>query len=242
MLCLGAPFLLGLSLLPAWGGTFAVSPVRIQVSTSRPNAVLQIMNRGDQPVTVQAHIVAWSFEGQKDVYADSDAVVLNPPIAVIAAHQSQLIRLGLRRPAEGTQERTYRLILEEVPAPPAPGFQGINTVLRLSIPIFAIPKTAISAKLNWRAVRTSDAHVRLIGANRGSAHLQIKSLEVAGTDSPENYLKGTPPAYLLPNQEREWLIQDDRARTATQIKVNAVTDAGVFHEIVDITPHDLTPQ
>jgi len=181
-------------------------------------------------------VVAWSFDGQKDVYTDSDEVMLNPPIAVIGARQSQYIRLGLRRPNEGVQERSYRLILEEVPPPPNPEFRGIHTILRLSIPIFAVPKATISAHLNWQAVRTSDSHLRLIAANHGSAHVQIKSLDVTGADSPDGYLKGALPAYLLPNTQREWLIEDERARTARRIKVLAVTDAGVSHEIVDITP------
>ncbi len=227
-------FLLGLAPASAWCGTFTVSPVRIQVSASRPNAILQVTNREDQQVTIQAHVVAWSFDAQKDVYTDSDDVMLNPPIAVVGAHQSQFIRLGLRHPNEGAQERSYRLILEEVPPPPKAEFRGIQTVLRLSIPIFAVPKAAISAQLTWQAVRTNDSRLRLIAANRGSAHVQIKSLDVTNSDSAEDYLKGALPAYLLPNQHREWLIEDKRAGTAKRIKVLAITDAGVSHEIVDI--------
>lgn len=217
-------------------GTFTVTPVRIQVSASRPNAILQVTNRDDQPVTIQAHIVAWSFDNRNDVYTNSDDVILNPPIATLGAHQSQYIRLGLRRPNEGAQELSYRLILEEVPPPLQSGFRGIRTVLRFSIPIFAIPKTAASAQLKWQAATDGNAGLRLIAANHGSAHVQIKSLDVAGAESSDDYLKGVPPVYLLPKQQREWLIQDERARSARRIKVIAVTDAGVSHEIVDITP------
>lgn len=233
---LSLTILLLMASAPGWCGTFTVSPVRIQVSASRPNAILQVTNRDDQPLTIQAHIVAWSFDTQNDIYTDSDDVILNPPIAVVGAHQSQYIRLGLRHANQGGQERSYRLILEEVPPPPRPGFRGVQTILRLSIPVFAVPKTATSAQLKWQAVRDGNAGLRVIAANHGSAHVQIKSLDVAGAESPDDYLKGVPPAYLLPNQQREWLIQDERARSAQRIKVIAVTDAGVSHEIVDITP------
>ncbi len=226
--CLLAP-------ISAWCGSFTVSPVRIQVSASRPNGIMQITNRDEQPVTIQAHVVAWGFDNQKDVYTDSDDVMLNPPIATIGAHQSQFIRLGLRHPNEGAQERSYRLILEEVP-PPRTAFRGVQTVLRLSIPIFAVPKATISAQLKWQAVRTADSRLRLIATNRGSAHVQIKSLDVASAESADDYLKGVPPAYLLPNQQREWVVPDDRAQTVSRVKVIAVTDAGVSHEIVDVTP------
>jgi fimbrial chaperone protein len=229
MLCLLTP-------LTAWCGSFTVSPVRIQVSASRPNAILQISNRDDQPVTIQAHVVTWSFENQADIYVNSDDIMLNPPIATIGAHQSQLIRLGSRHPNQGAQEISYRLIVEEVPPPPQSGFRGVQTILRLSIPIFAVPKTTTSARLKWQAARTADSRLLVTATNQGSAHIQIKALDVASAESTEDYLKGIPPTYLLPKQQREWVIADERARTANRIKVIAVTDAGVSHEIVDVTP------
>jgi fimbrial chaperone protein len=227
--------LIAASATPALCGTFTVSPVRIQVSASRPNAILQVANRDDDPVTLQAHVVAWSFEGQKDIYVDNDEVMLNPPIAVVGAHQTQAIRLGLRRLNDSAQERSYRLILEEVPRPAKPGFVGVRTIVKISIPIFASPKTAIAPRLGWQAVKMSDSRVKLIATNHGSAHIQIKSLNVTGADSPEGYLKDVPPTYLLPNQQREWVIDDERARVANRIKVVAVTDAGALNETIDIT-------
>jgi fimbrial chaperone protein len=218
----------------SWSGTFTVNPVRIQVSTARPNAILQITNRDDQPVTLQAHVLRWDLDGQKDVYADSDDVMLNPPIATVGPHQTQFIRLGLRHPLEGTEERTYRLIVEEVPPPPKPDFRGVQTILRISIPIFVVPKTAVATQVNWQAVRTNDSRLRLIATNHGGAHVQVKALEVSSADSGDNYLKGVPPTYLLPTQQREWLIDDKRTLTAKRIKILAVTDAGVLHEIVEI--------
>jgi fimbrial chaperone protein len=221
--------------MPSWCGTFTVTPVRIQVSASRPNAILQVANREDEPVTLQAHVVAWSFDGQKDVLVDNDEVLLNPPIAVIGAHQTQAIRMGLRRLNDSAQERSYRLIIEEVPRPPKPGFVGVRTIVKISIPIFVSPKNAIAPRLSWQAVRMGDSRVKLIATNQGSAHIQIKSMDVTGADSPDAYLKGVPPIYLLPNQQREWVIDDERARAANRIKIAALTDAGALHETVDIT-------
>jgi fimbrial chaperone protein len=217
----------------AWCGTFTVNPIRIQLSSSRPNATLQVTNHDDHDVTLQVHIVAWSQDSQKDIYADSDDVVLNPPIATVGARATQIIRLGLRRPVAG-QERTYRLILEEVPQPPSPDFRGVQTLLKISIPIFAVPKTATAPKLEWQAVKTNGSRLRLIAVNRGQAHAQIKSLQVTSADSPDDYLKAETLTYILPGQQREWLIDDKRAMTARRIKVLAMSDAGVLHEMVQV--------
>jgi fimbrial chaperone protein len=220
--------------LAARCSTFTVDPVRIEVSPSRPNAILEITNREETPVTLQAHVVSWSLDGQKEVYVDSDEVMLNPPIAVLGPHQKQSIRLGLRHPMSGSQERTYRLIVEEVPPPPKPDFHGVQTILRFSIPVFAIPKSATAPHLEWQAVRTNDAGLRLVATNRGSAHVQVKSLLVIGADSSDEYFKGAEPTYLLPTQQREWSIVDKRAMTAKRIKILAVTDTGGLHEIIEI--------
>jgi fimbrial chaperone protein len=216
----------------AWCGTFSVNPVRIQVSASRPNAILQVTNHEDQPVTFQAHIVLWRFDGQKDVYTDSNDVMLNPPIATIGPHQTQFIRLGLRHPVEGPDEESYRLILEEVPQS-KPGFRGVQTVLRLSIPIFALPKAPTSSHVAWQVARTGDS-LRVTATNSGSAHIQIRSLEITAADSQDGYLKGNALTYLLPTQKREWLIDDKRAMTTRRINIVAVTDAGVLHEMVEV--------
>jgi len=221
--------------IASWAGTFTVTPVRVQVSASRPNAILQIANREDEPVTLQAHVVAWSFDGQKDVLVDSDEVMLNPPIAIIGGHQTQAIRMGLRKLNDGPQERSYRLILEEVPQAPKPNFIGIRTIIKMSIPIFVSPKTAIAPRLSWQAVKMSDSRVKLIAINQGSAHIQIKSMDVTGPDSVQAYLKSLPPTYILPNQQREWVIDDERARVANRMRITGVTDAGALHETIDIT-------
>jgi fimbrial chaperone protein len=225
-------FLAGLSSV-AWCGTVTVNPVRIQVSSARPNAVLQITNHEDQPVTFQAHVVLWRFDGQKDVYSDSNDVMLNPPIATIGPHQTQIIRLGLRHPVEGPDEESYRLIVEEVPQT-KPGFSGVQTILRLSIPIFALPKAPTSSHVAWQVSRTGDSRLRVVATNSGSAHVQIKSLEVSAADSQDGYLKGNSLTYLLPTQKREWLIDDKRAMTTRRINIVAVTDAGVLHEMVEV--------
>jgi fimbrial chaperone protein len=219
---------------PAFCGTFTVSPVRISLSQSRPNSILQVTNRNDEPVTLQAHIVVWTSDGVKDIYQDSDEVMLNPPIANVGPKQTQFIRLGLRWPNETAQERSYRLILEEVPQAPKADFQGIRTLLRVVIPIFVAPRVTTNPKLSWDAVRTSNDRVRLIVKNLGTAHVQIKSLELASAEEPKSAIRDSQPVYLLPNQQREWIVNDDAIRLARRIAIVAATDAGAFHETVDV--------
>src|SRR5215475_15998416 len=105
----------------ALAGVFAVSPVRIEVSASRPNSVMQVQNLSDEPVTIQVHAVTWDFKGDEDQYEETGAVLLNPPIFSLEPHQKQFLRLGLRSANIAAVERSYRVILEQVPEPPRSG-------------------------------------------------------------------------------------------------------------------------
>src|SRR5207302_10639047 len=98
---------------PAQAGTFSVNPVRLVLSSSHPNAALQITNYGDEAVTIQAHVVSWAESSQNEFRVDE--VLLNPPIFTVAAHSSQFIRLGLRHANRTQDEQAYRLVLDEVP-------------------------------------------------------------------------------------------------------------------------------
>jgi len=221
--------------VPAFCGAFTVSPVRISLSALRPNSILQITNHNDESVTLQAHVLIWTSDGEKDIYQDSDEVMLNPPLATVGPKQTQYIRLGLRWPNETTQERSYRLVVEEVPHAPKADFQGIQTLLRLVIPIFVAPRVATAPRLSWVAVRTSDNHIKLLVKNLGSAHIQIKSLDLASADAPDAPIHNTQPIYLLPSQQREWIVNDDAIRLARRLAIVAATDTGAFHETVAIS-------
>ena len=245
-ICLRPIFALVLFVTAAnvWAGSFTATPVRIEISSRQPNAVLQVTNREDQPVTFQVHAVSWNFEGEKDVLVDNDQVLLNPPIAIVGPHRTQAIRLGLRHMIESGQEGCYRLILEEVPPPPSPGFTGVRTLLKISIPFFVSPKNTAAPSLHWNAVKINDSHLKLIATNQGNAHIQIKSMNVAraqrsGADSSEPgvteiLFQPVLPVYLLPDQQREWTISG--GNFPAQITITGVTDAGTLGETVDIAP------
>src|SRR5882724_7309698 len=112
-------------------GSYTVKPVRIELSARQLRTTIQIQNSGEEPAMIQAHVVAWNANGAEEVLSGNDEILLNPSIFTVAAGRQQFLRLGLRHPQPDTKEVTYRLILEEVPRAPKPGFRGINTLLRI---------------------------------------------------------------------------------------------------------------
>jgi fimbrial chaperone protein len=224
-----ALFLFGAAVF-AQAGSLAISPVRVDLSEAKLNSTVQVTNSGDEPITVQVHAASWRTEGAEDSYFETNDVVVNPPVFTLAAGQKQIIRLGLRSRDRIEIERSYRLILEEVPKPPKPG--TIGTVLRISLPIFQVPRRPVAPILIWQAGFTDDGALKISVRNDGSAHDRIKELviEVGAERIPSSL-----SAYVLPGGRRDFVIRDERLRGAAHIGIETVTDTGKGHE-------ELTPQ
>jgi len=205
--------------------SFTVSPTRIPLSEKQRAITVRLLNTGDDPVTVQAHVVAWLLSANKDSYHDTDDVLLNPPIFNLAPGKPQLMRLGLRHISAGESEIAYRLIVEEVPPAPRHGEIVLRTVLRISIPIFVEPRGEARKQVDWKA-EAIPGGMKITATNNGNSHVQVKHLDLLPDGS------STPPAskksleYLLPGQTREWTFAEEQFQSAPKLSLTAVTDAG----------------
>jgi fimbrial chaperone protein len=213
----------------AHAGSFAVTPVRIELSPARPYSVVQITNQGGEAVLIQAHVERW--EAGDGSEQRSDEVLLNPPFRTIAPGQSQFIRLGLRTVNQSGKEQAYRLVLEEVPRPVAAEFSGLRTVLRVRIPVFSKPASPVAAQLNWEAWPTSTG-VRVVAWNRGNAHIQVRRLVLI--DKTGKQFIVASPSYVMPDQSGEWAVNEEHFLLATELRLMADTDAGGINEVLPL--------
>src|ERR1700730_13522905 len=167
-----------------------ISPVLVELSPDRRITSITLSNAADHPVSFQTQTLAWSQSDGADVYADSDELIVVPPIAEIGADESQIFRVTFRA-TPAPQERAYRLIFEDVTeivsAAHSVGETRIDIRINHSLPVFitargkarAQPRLGSSATLG-PAPRPASRCVRL--DNDGNHYLQIKLLTVAGTD------------------------------------------------------------
>jgi len=163
----------------ARAGTISVMPVRVEVAAGRRFCSLTLGNDADQPVTVQVRGFAWRRdETGADILEPAEgagAFVVNPSIATIAPGGSRLVRCSLPAGDPAAQdERQWRLIVDQLPDPSfdAPGV--VQTLLRISIPVFragdeAAPRLAASLV---------PGGVRL--ANPGTRHVKVLGLALRG--------------------------------------------------------------
>ncbi len=211
----------------ASAGSFSIDPVRIQLSEAKPSAVMRVENRGDAPITVQLQAMSWTQSGNQDQLAISRELLATPPVFRLRPGQVQVVRVALLGPVDAKRERAFRLLLDEVPPPPAAEFRGLQMALRISMPVFVQARTPAAASLAATVVeRDGQRQLHLI--NRGHAHLQLTGLQLqAEPSSTPSLYSHDKTLYLLPGQQRELPLPGQFSLAAGQVlNLRAQTESG----------------
>ncbi len=214
--------------------TFSIAPVRVELSQVKRTEVLTLRNEEDSPVVLQASVHLWSQTDGEDQLADTRDLLSTPPVFTLAPRSEQIIRVAMRNAIDSKQERSYRLILQEVlPEAPA-GFTGLRVALKMSLPIFIAPANTTHSAVAWQARRTDATHVEIAAQNDGDAHLQITDFTLESPGIPA--LRQSVSRYVLPGSRITWLLYaTELDSSATELKLHAFTDQG---EISQEIPFD----
>ena len=218
--------------------TFNVSPIRVELSAVKPTSFLTITNDDGAPKVVQVELMAWSQAEQRNIFVPSNDIVVNPPIFTVKPGSTQIVRLGLRRPIDADHELSYRLFLTEVPPPVESAAQrmgqGLQIVLRLSVPIFISTQNKPVPTLSWKAVSDKDGAIHLTATNTGNMHFQIQDFKLTVPASSRVLAKQTGAVYLLPEQSWHWRFNPDTHWRADSLYLSARTDSGDINEEVEL--------
>ncbi|HTS20915.1 MAG TPA: molecular chaperone [Casimicrobiaceae bacterium] len=227
--CILASITIALALvaLPVIAGSFQVNPIRIEMARGATTSSITVRNDGDEPVVVQASVLAWTQDNGQDVYTPTTEALVTPPIMTIPAGAEQIVRVGLRRGPDPQRELTYRLYLQEVPPPPKPGFTGLQVALRVGLPVFVAPAVPGVRRLEWSAQIVSDS-IRLAAENTGNTHVQVTDFELRAPNAAEPIARESSLAYVLAGQRRQWTLPAPygQVSAARELRLKAYTDAG----------------
>lgn len=220
--------ILGLALLlpgaTALAGSFGVSPIRVTLTLQQPAGMLTVRNRSDAETVVQLDAHTWSQQDGAELLEKTADLIAVPPLFTLAPGGAQIVRIGLRRPPSAAGERTYRLLLREVPPPPADDFSGLQVALNLSLPVFVLPAAGAVPDLHWDLGVSGSGVAELRLRNDGDAHAQLRTVRLAGPAG--ELIEGQNlPVYLLPGQGRAWPL-DTNAAAGSRWTLTADTDAG----------------
>ena len=199
-----------------------VSPVVLDLHAAQAAAELWLSNVGPGPLQAQARVFRWTQENGEDVLIPADDMVASPPMIVIQPGQQQMVRIvrvgaGMNPPPV---QAAYRVVLDELPL--QSGAQGVQFVLRYSIPIFvSAPQAASDGEtqnssppaLEW-SLRRAGGDVFLTATNPDSAHAKLTEVNFSPRTGHAITLGDGLYGYVLPRATRHWKVTEHRAVTA----------------------------
>src|SRR5260221_9338129 len=171
--------------LPA-AASLDVSPIRIELSRPVPNALVTLTNTGKDLTRFELRVVSWSQNQAGEMGLQStQEVFLYPPLMSIKPGEKRNARVGVAQAIFGAVEKTYRLIVEELPNPPRPGAPSqVQVVTRLSIPIFVAPeKPAGDLRLEGLTIAGGVASMKVVNAGtveQRPVEVSVEALDAAG--------------------------------------------------------------
>lgn len=229
-----AAILVGLSMSMAAGAqALSVLPVNIVIGPGERASSLTVTNQGASKTSVQIRAFAWNQDEDKDLLSPNGVVIVSPPIATLAPGASQVVRLILRDGAQ-FRENTYRILLDQIPPPAEAGV--VHVVLRLSIPIFAEPRSRANPDVKFH-LEVKDGQLYLVGTNTGLRHTAIHGIEVSTEDGRQFKTEAGSSPYILSGVTRHWKLDAQGGalpQPNEKLQLKAQSDAGAIGQQVSV--------
>ena len=126
--------------------TFSVNPTRVVLTARAATALVTVRNEGDEPLRFQVSVFGWTQDARGQIQlAPTEDLIVFPLMMALPPKQERSVRVGAAIPF-GPVEKSYRLIVEELPPPERPGQPtGVRVLTRMSVPIFLQPPSPKAA-------------------------------------------------------------------------------------------------
>jgi len=198
----------------------SVTPISLDF-VATPVQALWLSNTGTDPLHAQLRVFAWSQADGNDQLTPSRDLVVSPPMIALQPGQRQLVRV-IRSGAVGAGERSYRILVDELPDPMKPA-QGLQFVMQFSIPVFSGAEPSATVQLDWR-LELADGKLSLATDNRGNGRAKITDLKILAADGRVLRQRPGLVGYVLAGNNRRWPItlgeQEAVAASEIEARVN----------------------
>lgn len=193
----------------ALASTFSVAPILIDMPAPGRIATYTVSNQGSKPLQVQIEGRIWTQKDGNDVERPADGLTISPPMAVIPAGGSQIVRVA--RPAAGSaSEQAFRIRFDEVPSgSPANGI-FLQTLLRVDVPLFFTAGGKSRPATRWAVGAGRTPGELAIGAiNDGERFDRYSTISLYDARGAL-LLRMKQPLYILARSNRIWVKQAAR--------------------------------
>lgn len=201
-----------------------VTPTTIVLGPDQSSALVTLTNEGDTSTRYEATINAWTEnpDGTTTLAPNADVIVF-PHLTTLAPRETKRVRVGTER-AAGSAERSYRLILQELPQiNRETGRVEIQVLAKISLPVFLTPSGAKAAAA-ISAPKLENGVLQFDVANTGNARFMLRQVGVIGHDiNGETFSLKTTGWYVLAGGRRTFQVALNAAdcRRTAEIEIKA---------------------
>ncbi|WP_242108028.1 fimbrial biogenesis chaperone [Luteimonas aquatica] len=229
-----------LLLAAAWTGgapaaSLQVAPTSLTLQGRQNADVLWLSNSGKEPVQVQLRMFRWTQSDGAESLDPSHDLVVSPAMQTLQPGEKQVVRIIRTAPQPVAAETTYRVIVDELPSG-ARDRQGLQFVLRYSVPIFVVPDAAAGAPtpapaLDARLLGSGDGEAILEVRNRGTQHAQIADLAYGKDAASAAPVTPGLLGYALAGQTMRWPLKSPASRFTGGIFVARINGAAALQPL-----------
>jgi fimbrial chaperone protein len=210
----------------ARGQSLEISPVLVELSASTPSVVVTVRNGGAVTMRYQVGGQRWSEDraGQPTLLPADDLAIF-PPLFQLAPGASRKVRVGATV-APAPLERSWRLMVEELPDAVAAAGHQVAIRTRFAIPVFLAPtRTEVRCELG---LKREAGRLELVVANRGTTRVKplTTTVQLSGADGARLRDLEIAPWYVLAGGERAWPVDVPREVCAGVRHARVVADVG----------------
>lgn len=188
-----------------------LSPVSVEILSDQSAASISLYNQSNESSDLQVRVFEWRQNAGQDQLIPTDEIAVSPPFLKLQPNDSYNLRVVRINPVPVSGEQTYRIIIDELPKPidNRKVDQGVNVLLRSSLPLFVVNKDAIT-KLTW-SIKQEQNNSSLIINNVGNRHALLSNLTLVDTTANKSYAikVNTVNGYILAGKARNFNISPD---------------------------------
>ncbi|MEB3796410.1 MULTISPECIES: molecular chaperone [unclassified Acinetobacter] len=187
-----------------------LSPVSVEILSDQSASSISLYNQSNESADLQIRIFEWTQNAGQDQLIPTDDIAISPPFLKLKPNDSYNLRVVRIKPEPISGEKTYRIILDELPKPidSRKASQGVNVLLRSSLPVFVVNKDAIT-QLNWKIdAKQNDTSLNI--SNIGNRHALLNDLILVDNTENKSYpIKvNTINGYILSGKSKNYSINN----------------------------------
>lgn len=190
----------------ALAGGLQIAPVTLTLRGTQNADGIWLRNEGNAVLNAQVRVYRWTQGGYSDRLADSQGLVISPPMLALPPGEKQLVRVIRTSTAAGNTEEAWRLFIDELP-PAKRQKNQIQFVMHYSVPVFVQPVGQEDAvpRLQWRLVLT-DGKAFIEVVNLGNSHAQLSQVTFVNGNGVRKVITPGLLGYVLSGSTMRWII------------------------------------